>query len=86
MDIEKDTDGGCKLMRRREAISIVEYFYCMQQRLENTVNNCSYRCIRRDLDRVELLEEIIAKEHLKLFNIVMQDVLNILKLTEHQGD
>lgn len=72
-------------MKRREAISIVEYFYCMQTRLENAISDCSYRYIRRNLDSVELLEEIIAKERLIMFNEVMQDVLNILKLTEQQG-
>lgn len=73
-------------MRRKEALSIVEYFYQMQARLESAVTDCSYRYIRRDLDSVELLEEIIAKERLTMFNEVMRDVLNILQLCEKQGD
>lgn len=72
-------------MRKNESINIVKYFYHMQARLENAVNDCSYRYIRRDLDSVELLEEIIAKENLKLFNGIMYDVLTILKLTDEQG-
>lgn len=73
-------------MRRKEALSIVEYFYQMQARLESAVTDCLYRYIRRDLDSVELLEEIIAKERLTMFNEVMRDVLNILQLCEKQGD
>lgn len=73
-------------MRKKEALSIVEYFYHMQARLENAVTDCAYRYIRRDVDSVELLEEIIAKERLTMFNEVMRDVLNILQLCEKQGD
>lgn len=69
-------------MRKNESISIIKYFYHMQARLENAVTDCSYRYIRNDLDSVELLEEIIAKENLKLFNGIMYDILHILKLTE----
>lgn len=69
-------------MRKNESISVIKYFYHMQARLENAVTDCSYRYIRNDLDSVELLEEIIAKENLKLFNGIMYDILHILKLTE----
>lgn len=71
-------------MNKKESISLVEYFYCKQARLEEAVRDCSYRYIRRDLDSVELLEEIIAKEHLNAFNEVMNDVLNILQLCGRQ--
>lgn len=69
-------------MRKGEAISIVQYFYYMEQRLENAVRDCSYRFVRRDLDSVDLLEEIIAKERLNAFREFSADVLRILKLNE----
>ena len=73
-------------MRKKEAISIVEYFYQKEARLEEAVRDCAYRYIRRDLDSVELLEEIIAKEHLNAFREISADVLRILDLCEKQGD
>lgn len=73
-------------MRKKEALSVVEYFYHMQARLEAAIADCSYRYVRRELDSVDLLEEIIAKERLKMFNEVMFDVLKILELCEKQGD
>ena len=72
-------------MRKHEHISLMQYFYNMQIRLENAVKDCSYRYIRRDLDSIDLLEEIIAKERLNAFNDFMHDVLTILKLNEEQG-
>lgn len=71
-------------MKKREAISIVEYFYCMQIRLENAISDCSYRYIRRDLDSVELLEEIIAKERLQAFREFSFDIRRILKINEER--
>ena len=73
-------------MRKKERLSIVEYFYHMQVRLEAAVTDCSFRYIRREFDSVDHLEEIIAKERLKMFNEVMFDVLNLLELCEKQGD
>lgn len=73
-------------MRKKERISIVEYFYHMQARLEAAVTDCSFRYIRREFDSIDHLEEIIAKERLKMFNETMFDVLNILELCEKQGD
>ncbi len=72
-------------MRKQEHISLMQYFYNMQIRLENAVKDCSYRYIRRDLDSIDLLEEIIAKERLNAFNDFTQDILTILKLNEEQG-
>ncbi|MCD7723052.1 MAG: hypothetical protein LUH82_03760 [Clostridiales bacterium] len=69
-------------MRKGEIISLVEYFYHQQARLEAAVRDCGYRYIRRDLDSVDLLEEIIAKERLIEFNRVMADVLRILEICE----
>lgn len=73
-------------MRKQERISIIEYLYHMQARLENEVNCCLYRSVRRDLDSVDLLEEIIAKERLRLFNDIMFDIVRILKLTGNVED
>lgn len=72
-------------MRKQEHISLMQYFYNMQIRLENAVKDCSYRYIRRDLDSIDLLEEIIAKERLNAFNDIMFDILTILKLNEEQS-
>lgn len=72
-------------MRKQEHISLMQYFYNMQIRLENAVKDCSYRYIRRDLDSIDLLEEIIAKERLRAFNDFTQDVLTILKLNGEQS-
>lgn len=72
-------------MRKQEHISLMQYFYNMQIRLENAVKDCSYRYIRRDLDSIDLLEEIIAKERLNAFSDFTQDILTILKLNEEQG-
>ena len=72
-------------MRKQEHISLMQYFYNTQIRLENAVKDCSYRYIRRDLDSIDLLEEIIAKERLNAFKDFTQDVLTILKLNEEQG-
>lgn len=54
-------------MRKREAISLVQYLYCAEERLENAVKDCSYRYVRRELDSLDLLEEIYSKRTLKLF-------------------
>ena len=72
-------------MRKQEHISLMQYFYNMQIRLENAVKDCSYRYIRRDLDSIDLLEEIIAKERLNAFNDIMFDILTILKLNGEQS-
>ena len=85
MVFEEDSNGGYAVMRKQEHISLMQYFYNMQIRLENAVKDCSYRYIRRDLDSIDLLEEIIAKERLNAFKDFTQDVLTILKLNEEQG-
>lgn len=69
-------------MRKKEIISIVEYFYHKQARYEDAVRTCSYRYIRRDLDSIDLLEEILAKERLKTLEEISREVLHILNLTE----
>ena len=67
-------------MRKQEAIGIVKYLYFMQSRLDDAVRDCNYRYVRRDLDSIDLLEEIIAIENKKLFEQVTQDILHILNL------
>lgn len=67
-------------MRKQEAIGIVKYLYFMQSRLDEAVRDCNYRYVRRDLDSIDLLEEIIALENKKLFEQVTQDILHILNL------
>lgn len=70
----------CLKMTKNEKISLVKYLYFMQSRLDQAVIDCSYRYIRRDLDSVDLLEEIIAKENKKLFEQVTDDILRILSI------
>lgn len=65
-------------MTRKETISLVQYLYFMEERLEAAVKDCNYRAVRRDLDSLDLLEEIIAKERLRLFQDVSSDILTIL--------
>lgn len=67
-------------MRKSEIISLVQYLYCAEERLENAVKDCSYRYVRRDLDSLDLLEEIIAKERLNCFRDISADILHILHL------
>lgn len=69
-------------MRKREAISLVQYLYCAEERLENAVKDCSYRYVRRELDSLDLLEEIIAKERLNCFRDISADILHLLKLND----
>lgn len=44
--------------------------------------DCSYRFVRRDLDCIDLLEEILAKENLRQFKAISADILRILKLND----
>ncbi len=71
-------------MRKGESISLVQYLYATEQKLENAVSDCSYRYVRRNLDSIDLLEEIIAKERLNCFRELSADILSILKLTEKE--
>lgn len=68
-------------MRKNEAVEIVQYLLFMESRLENAVKDCNYRYVRRDLDSIDLLEEIIAIENKKLFETISGDILRILHLT-----
>lgn len=52
----------------------------MQCRLDEAVKDCNYRYVRRELDSIDLLEEIIAIENKKLFEQITGDILHILHL------
>lgn len=67
-------------MKKQEIINLVQYLYHAEERLENAVKDCSYRYVRRDLDSLDLLEEIIAKERLNCFRDISADILHILHL------
>lgn len=67
-------------MRKQESINLIQYLYCAEERLQNAVKDCSYRYVRRDLDSLDLLEEIIAKERLNCFRDISADILHILHL------
>ena len=71
-------------MKKRETISLIQYLFFHQSKLEQAVRDCHIRFTRRDLDSVDLLEEIIAKERLNEFNQVTEDILNILNLTDNE--
>lgn len=67
-------------MNKSEKIKLVQYLYLQEERLNNSVESCCYRFVRRDLDSVDLLEEIIAKENLKFFHQITTDIIRILAL------
>lgn len=69
-------------MRKQEKISLVQYLYNMEERLTSAERDCNYRFVRRDLDSVDLLEQIIALENLKLFRQVSGDIIRILALND----
>ena len=86
MLLKKDINKGGKTMRKKENISLNQYFYCVEERLENALKDCNYRYVRRDLDSIDLLEEIIARERLNCFKELRFDILRILKLNEAESE
>ena len=68
-------------MKKQEAVNIVKYLYFLEARLSSDVDDTVLRYLRRELDSVDLLEEIIAKERLKLFYEIEADLIKILQLT-----
>ena len=64
----------------------MQYFYCAEERLEEAVKDCSYRYVRRELDSLDLLEEIIAKERLQCFKDIRADIQQILKFNNVDND
>ena len=73
-------------MKKRETIDLVKYLYFMEARLLNAVQDCSYRYVRRELDSLDLLEEIIAKERLAFFYEMENTIIRILRLREEEGE
>lgn len=71
-------------LRKSESISLVQYLYFRDAKLEEAVKDCEVRYTRRNLDSIDLLEEIIAKERLNEFREVTADILNILRLSEEK--
>lgn len=69
-------------MRKQEKINLIRYLLQVDNRLESTLNDCEMRFVRRELDSVDLLEEIIAKENLKLFRAITNDILHIFNLQD----
>ncbi len=68
-------------MKKQEAVNLVKYLYFVESRLTAAVDDCCIRYLRRELDSVDLLEEIIAKERLKFFYELEEDIVRILKMT-----
>lgn len=72
-------------MKKRETIDLVKYLYFMEYRLLEDINDCNYRYVRRELDSLDLLEEIIAKERLKFFYEIENTIIKILHMY-NEGD
>lgn len=73
-------------MKKQETINIIKYLYYLESRLQADVDDYSYKFIRRELDEVDLLEEIIAKARLKLFYQIEEDLTKILKLSAEESN
>lgn len=67
-------------MTQAEKELLSEYFYNMDMRLDAAISDCSYRFVRRDLDELDLLEEILAHNTYKAFCQFANDVTSLLKL------
>lgn len=76
----------CLLMTNKEKEKLYEYFYVAEIRLEENVDIWDMRATRRRLDSVDHLEEILAKEQLKTFRAVRDDILNLLKFHIEKED
>lgn len=51
-------------------------------RLDSAISDCSYRFVRRDLDELDLLEEILAHNTYKAFKQFAGDIMRILNLAD----
>lgn len=67
-------------MTTKEKDKLLAYLYIVEDRLEAAYKDCNYRYVRRELDSVDLLEEIIALERLNAFKDFKADVLKLLNL------
>ncbi len=73
-------------MRKNEGISLISYLYHTESRLNSVIESTEYRFVRRELDEVDLLEEIIAKSNYKFFLQIEHDILKILKFAVDDSD
>ena len=73
-------------MTNKEKEKLYEYFYVAEIRLEENVDIWDMRATRSRLDSVDHLEEILAKEQLKTFRAVRDDILNLLKFHIEKED
>lgn len=73
-------------MTNKEKEKLYEYFYVAEIRLEENVDIWDMRATRRRLDCVDHLEEILAKEQLKTFRAVRDDIFNVLKFHIEKED
>lgn len=69
-------------MTQKEKELLTEYLYNMDMRLDSAISDCSYRFVRRDLDELDLLEEILAHNTYKAFKQFSSDIVRILKLAD----
>lgn len=70
-------------MKRKQTESIdnlLKYLYFKENKLHNDVVQASDRAFRINLDSVQLLEEIIAKERLALFHEIESDIIKVIGL------
>lgn len=67
-------------MNQSEKDKLSAYFYMCEDRLTQAYKDCNYRYVRRDLDSIDLLEEIIALERLNAFVDFKTDVMQLLNL------
>lgn len=72
-------------LNKKEIISLQQYLYCAEERLEEVLKDCNYRYVRRELDSLDLLEEIIARERLNCFKDVSADIRHILQLNGNEN-
>ena len=68
-------------MKKQEAVNLIKWMYFTESRLESTLSDTEYRFVRRELDEVDLLEEILAKSNYKFFLQIERDILKIIGLS-----
>ena len=60
--------------------NLLKYLYFKENKLHNDVVQACDRAFRINLDSVQLLEEIIAKERLALFHEIESDIIKVIGL------
>ncbi len=71
---------GVSVINKSERDLISKYLYFAEERFIEAVKLTEYRYTRRELDSIDLLEEIIAKERLQAFQDIKFDIVRLLKL------